>query len=282
MNMQLSPEPIVIEPAHGRQVINWRELREYRDLFYFLIDRDIKVLYKQTVLGFGWAILRPLLSMLIFTVIFGDLAQVGSDGVPYALFSYVALVPWLYFSTALTAAALSLVNNTEMLTKIYFPRLIFPLTPVFSKMVDFAIAFVIIFALMAWFGVVPTVRVLYLPLLVGLMMLAAAGLGLWLAALSVHYRDVKHAMPFLTQILMYAAPVVWSASLIAERFGAGGRLLFGLYPMVGVIEGFRVALLNTGPMPWDMLATGAASAAVIFVSGLYYFRRMEVNFADVA
>lgn len=282
MTMQLKPETIVIEPARGRQVINWRELREYRDLFYFLIDRDIKVLYKQTVLGFGWAILRPLLSMVIFTVIFGGLARVDSDGQPYALFSYAALVPWLYFSTALTASALSLVNNTDMLTKVYFPRLIFPLTPIFSKLVDFVISFVIVFVLMAWFRVAPTARLLYVPLLVALMMLATAGVGLWLAAMSVQYRDVKHAMPFLTQILMYAAPVVWSAALIGQRFGPTGRLLFGLYPMVGIIEGFRVALLGTGPMPWDMLAAGTASAVVIFVTGLFYFRRMEVTFADVA
>ena len=282
MTTQLKPQSIVIEPAHRRAVIDWRELREYRDLFYFLIDRDIKVLYKQTVLGFGWAILRPVLSMVIFTVIFGGLAQVDSDGVPYALFSYAALVPWLYFSTALSAGALSLVNNTDMLTKVYFPRLIFPLTPVFSKLVDFAISFVLVFGLMAWFRVPPTPRLLVLPLFIALMMLTTAGISLWLAAMSVQYRDVKHAMPFLTQILMYAAPVVWSSALIGQRFGPSGRLLFGLYPMVGIIEGFRVALLGTGPMPWDMLAVGTASAAVIFISGLFYFRRMEVTFADVA
>lgn len=279
---QMKSEQIVIEPVRGWQVINWRELRDYRDLFRFLVDRDIKVLYKQTVLGFGWAILRPVLSMVIFTVIFGNLAQVDSDGVPYAIFSYVALVPWLYFSTALTSSALSLVNNTEMLTKIYFPRLTFPMTPVFSKLVDFAISFVIVFVLMAWFRIMPTARVVYLPLLILLMMLTAAGMGLWFAAMSVQYRDVKHAMPFLTQILMYAAPVVWSGTLIAERFGQTGRLLFGLYPMVGVIEGFRSALLDTGPMPWDMIAVGTASALVFFVTGLFYFRRMEATFADVA
>ncbi len=278
----MKSEPILIEPVSGWQVINWRELRDYRDLFRFLIDRDIKVLYKQTVLGFGWAILRPLLSMIIFTVIFGNLAQVDSDGVPYAIFSYVALVPWLYFSTALSSSSLSLVNNTDMLSKIYFPRLVFPMTPVVSKLVDFAISFVIVFVLMAWFRIAPTARIVYLPLLIALMMLTAAGLGLWFAAMSVQYRDVKHAMPFLTQILMYAAPVVWSGSLIAERFGPLGRFLFGLYPMVGVIEGFRAALLNTGPMPWDMIAVGTVSALVLFVTGLFYFRRMESTFADVA
>ncbi|HMT20271.1 MAG TPA: ABC transporter permease [Promineifilum sp.] len=278
----MKSEPIIIEPISGWQVINWRELRDYRDLFRFLIDRDIKVLYKQTVLGFGWAILRPLLSMVIFTIIFGNLAQVDSEGVPYAIFSYVALVPWLYFSTALTASALSLVNNTDMLTKIYFPRLVFPLTPVFSKLVDFAISFVIVFGLMAWFRIAPTAQMIYLPLLVVLMMVTAAGMGLWFAAMSVQYRDVKHAMPFLTQILMYAAPVVWAGSLITERFGPIGRVLFSLYPMVGVIEGFRAALLDTGPMPWDMIVIGAISASAIFISGLFYFRRLEATFADVA
>lgn len=278
----MKSEQTVIEPVSGWQLINWRELRDYRDLFRFLVDRDIKVLYKQTVLGFGWAILRPLLSMVIFTVIFGNLARVDSDGVPYAIFSYVALVPWLYFSTALTASALSLVSNTDMLTKIYFPRLVFPMTPVVSKLVDFVISFAIVFLLMAFFRIAPTARIVYVPLLVALMMLTAAGMGLWLAAMSVQYRDVKHAMPFLTQLLMYAAPVVWSAALIEERFGPTGRLLFGLYPMVGVIEGFRSALLNTGPMPWDMITVGTASALIIFISGLFYFRRMEAFFADVA
>jgi len=278
----MKSEQIVIEPVNGWQFVDWWELRDYRDLFRFLVDRDIKVLYKQTVLGFGWAILRPLLSMVIFTVIFGNLARVDSDGVPYAIFNYVALVPWLYFSTALSASALSLVSNTDMLTKIYFPRLVFPMTPVVSKLVDFVISFVIIFVLMAVFRIALTIRVLYIPLLVALMMLTAAGTGLWLSAMSVQYRDVKHAIPFLTQILMYAAPVVWSAALIEERFGMIGRILFGLYPMVGVIEGFRSALLNTGPMPWDMLAVGTVSALAIFISGLFYFRRMEAFFADVA
>ena len=275
-------QPIIIEPIRGWQAVNWRELRDYRDLYRFLVDRDIKVLYKQTVLGFGWAILRPVLSMVIFTIIFGNLAQVSSDGVPYPVFSYVALVPWLYFSSALTASALSLVSNTEMLTKVYFPRLLFPLTPPASKLVDFAISFVIVFILMAWFRIAPTAGILALPVLAGLMIFTAAGAGLWFAAMAVQYRDVKHAMPFVTQLLMYAAPVVWSGSLIPERFGQTGQLLFALYPMVGIIEGFRSALLNTGPMPWDMIAVGTVSASFIFISGLFYFRRMEATFADVA
>lgn len=278
----MKSEPLIIEPVRGWQLVDWRELRDYRDLFYFLISRDIKVLYKQTVLGFGWAIIRPVFSMVIFTIIFGGLAEVSSDGVPYAIFNYVALVPFLYFSSALTASALSLVNNSDMLTKIYFPRLAFPMTPVFAKLVDFAISFLIVFVLMAWFRILPTANIVFLPLLIVLMMLTTAGLGLWFAALAVQYRDVKHAMPFVTQVLMYAAPVVWPTSLIAERFGETAVLLYALYPMAGVIEGFRAALLGTGPMPWGMVGMGTLSALITFVTGLFYFRRMEAHFADVA
>ncbi len=279
---QMEAAQIVIEPADGWQLINWRELRQYRDLFYFLVMRDIQVLYKQTVLGFAWAVIRPIFSMFIFTVIFGNLAAVSSDGVPYAIFNYVALVPWLYFSTSFSASALSLVSNTDMLTKVYFPRLAFPMTAVFAKLVDFVISFALVGVLMVWFRVVPGVNVIYLPLLVLLMVLSAAGAGLWLSALAVQYRDVKHALPFLTQVLMYAAPVVWPASLIGERYGQVARLLYGLYPMAGVIEGFRSALLNTNPMPWDLIGMGFLSAVVLFISGAFYFRRMEFLFADLA
>jgi lipopolysaccharide transport system permease protein len=273
---------IVIEPADGWQLMNWRELRQYRDLFYFLVVRDIQVLYKQTVLGFAWAVIRPVFSMIIFTIIFGNLAAVSSDGVPYAIFNYVALVPWLYFSTSFSASALSLVSNSDMLTKVYFPRLTFPMTAVFAKLVDFAISFALLIVLMLWFRVLPGSNIIYLPLLLLLLLLVTAGAGLWLAALAVQYRDVKHALPFLTQVLMYAAPVVWPASLISERYGPTARLLYGLYPMAGVIEGFRSALLNTNPMPWDLVGVGFLSAAVLFVSGAFYFRRMEFLFADLA
>lgn len=279
---QAEAAQIVIEPAGGWQLINWRELRQYRDLFYFLVMRDIQVLYKQTVLGFAWAVIRPVFSMIIFTVIFGNLAAVSSDGVPYAIFNYVALVPWLYFSTSFSASALSLVSNTDMLTKVYFPRLAFPMTAVFAKLVDFVISFVLVGVLMVWFNVVPGSNIIYLPLLILLMILSAAGVGLWLSALAVQYRDVKHALPFLTQLLMYAAPVVWPASLIGERYGQAARLLYGLYPMAGVIEGFRSALLNTNPMPWDLIGMGFLSAVILFISGAFYFRRMEFLFADLA
>jgi lipopolysaccharide transport system permease protein len=277
----MARDQIIIEPAKNWKMIDWAELRRYRDLFYFLVARDVKVLYKQTILGFGWAILRPVISMIIFTIIFGNLAEIGSDGVPYAIFNFAALVPWLYFSSAMTAAALSLVNNSDMLTKVYFPRLAFPVTAVIAKLVDFAISLVLVFLLMAWFRIAPTTKVLYLPFLTILLIAFTMGLGLWLAAMAVQYRDVKHALPFLTQIMMYAAPVVWPVSLIEERFGVTGRLLFALYPMVGIIEGFRSSLLTTNPMPWDLLAIGSAVTAVLLISGLAYFRRMEAVFADV-
>ncbi|MCB0019405.1 MAG: ABC transporter permease [Anaerolineales bacterium] len=276
------PHQLTIEPPKGWQLINWRELVAYRDLFYFLVQRDVKVLYKQTVLGFAWAVIRPVFSMVIFTIIFGNLANVSSDGVPYAVFNYVALVPWLYFSGSMNDAAMSLVGNTGMLTKVYFPRLVFPMTGVIAKLVDFAIASVITGALMLWYRVAPTWSIVYLPLLVLLMMLTAAGIGMWLAALAVQFRDIKHAMPFVTQVMMYAAPVVWPVSLIEERYGPIARLFYGLYPMAGVIEGFRAALLGTQPMPWDLIGMGSVAAIIVFVAGLFYFKRMEYLFADVA
>lgn len=276
------PSQTIIEPPRGWQLVDWRELFQYRDLFYFLVSRDVKVLYKQTVLGFAWAVIRPLFSMIVFTLIFGNLAQVSSDGVPYAIFNYVALVPWLYFSTALNASALSLVNDSQMLTKVYFPRLVFPLTAVVAKLVDFAISFAISAVLMLWYRIPPTVDVVFLPLLILLMVATAAGMGMWLSALAVQYRDVKHALPFLTQVMMYAAPVVWPVSLITERFGPTARLLYGLYPLAGVIEGFRSALLGTQPMPWDLIGMGSITAVFLLLSGALYFKRMEAIFADVA
>ncbi|MDX1521502.1 MAG: ABC transporter permease [Anaerolineae bacterium] len=272
----------VIEPQNGWQLIDWRELRAYRDLFYFLVMRDIKVLYKQTVLGFAWAIIRPVFSMVVFSIVFGSLAQVPSDGIPYPIFSYAALLPWTYFATALTDSTNSLVNNANMLSKVYFPRLVIPMTPVLAKLVDFAIACSILAVMMVWYQIVPTINLLFLPLLVLLMILTAAGIGMWLSALAIQYRDVKHAIQFVVQVLMYAAPVVWPASLIADRFGQTAYLFYGLYPMAGVIEGFRAALLGSTPMPWPMILTGSLSAVVIALSGAFYFRRMEQVFADVA
>jgi lipopolysaccharide transport system permease protein len=280
-----SPEQTIIEPKSGWQVIDWGELRQYRDLFFFLVWRDITVLYKQTVLGLGWAIIRPVFSMLVFSVIFGGLASVPSDGVPYPVFSYAALLPWTYFATAMTNSTASLVGNVNMLTKVYFPRIFIPLTPVLAGLMDFAIAFAILAGLMVWYGITPTFNVIFLPLLIGVMILTAAGAGLWLSALAVQYRDVKHAMSFLTQLLMYAAPVVWPVSLISQKVPEWDeliRLAYGFYPMAGVIEGFRSALLGSTNMPWDLIGVGALSATLLTISGALVFRRTERILADVA
>jgi lipopolysaccharide transport system permease protein len=268
----------IIEPKKGWQLIDLKELREYRDLFFFLVWRDIKILYKQTVLGFSWAIIRPVFSMVVFSVIFGRLAKVPSDGAPYPIFAYAALIPWTYFSAAMSKSTESLVSNVGMLTKVYFPRLIIPMTPVLAGLLDFAISFSILGLLMIWYGTIPTWNVIFLPLLILLMILTASGIGMWLSAMAIQYRDIRHAIGFLVQLLMYAAPVVWPVSLIPDKY----RLIYGIYPMAGVIEGFRSSLLGTNPMPWDLILVGGLSAILIAVSGAFYFRRMERIFADVA
>lgn len=282
-NQRSAPDgelPIVkiIEARRGWRSVDGAELFQYRDLFRFLIWREIKIRYAQSAIGIGWAIIEPVFSMLVFTIIFGQLAKVSSDGAPYAVFSFTALVPWTYFSNALVDGVSCLVTEANMLRKVYFPRMFLPLSAVFAKLVDFVIAMLVLFGLMAWYRVAPNWNVLFLPLLVLLMMLTAAGLGLWLTALAVQYRDVKHAMSFVVRILMYAAPVVYPASLIPERY----QLLYALNPMVGVIEGFRAALLGTRDMPWDLLAIGTVSAVLIAVLGTLYFRARERLFADVA
>lgn len=269
---------VVIEPRKGWRLFDWSEMVAYRDLLYFLVLRDVTVLYKQTVLGIAWAVLTPFFSMVVFSVIFGRLLNVGSDGAPYPVFSFAALLPWTYFSSALTGATGSLITGSQMISKVYFPRIFVPLVPVFSKLVDFAIASLMLGAMMVYFRVAPTSNALFLPLLIVLMTATAAGLGMFLSALAIQYRDVRHAMSFMVQILMYAAPVVWPAS----KLPAGLRVWYGLYPMAGVIEGFRAGLLGTGPMPWDLIVMGALSATICFVGGALYFRRMERIFADVA
>jgi len=216
--------------------------------------------------------------MIVFTIVFGKLAKISSDGVPYAVFSFTALVPWTYFANSLTESAGSLVGNSGMISKVYFPRLVLPLSAVLAKLLDFCIAMLIVFALMIYFGIAPTWNVVFLPLLVLLMMATAAGLGAWLTALAIQYRDVKHAMGFVVQLLMYAAPVVYPTSLIPQRF----QLAYAINPMVGVIEGFRAALLGTRAMPWDLIGVGTLSASVFLISGMMYFRSRERLFADVA
>jgi len=272
------PQTTIREPRHGWRALGLAELYAYRDLFRFLVTRDIKVVYKQTVLGFGWAILRPVFSMIVFSVVFGRLAKIPSDGVPYPLFSYAALVPWMYFQTSMTQSTNSLIQGARLVSKVYFPRLFIPMAPVAAGLVDFVIALSIVAGLMAYYGVAPTLNLLFLPILILIMVLTAAGVGLWFSILAAQYRDVRFAIQFVAQILMYAAPVVWPASLIPDKY----RIFYGLYPMAGVIEGFRSALLVTHPMPWDLIIPGTVSAATLFVTGLLYFRRTEGILADVA
>jgi lipopolysaccharide transport system permease protein len=267
----------VIEPPDRRQWLDWGELWRYRDLLRFLVWRDIKVRYAQSILGIGWAIIQPLFNMIVFTVVFGQLARIDSNGVPYAIFSYTALAPWTYFAAALSESTASLVNASSMISKVYFPRLVIPLTPVIAKLLDFAIAMALLALLMVVFGVRPTVWALALPVLVAMMVLAAAGAGMWLTALAVQYRDVKYAVGLVVQLWLYASPVVYPASLVPEQF----RLLYALNPMVGVIEGFRAALLGTTPMPWDLIGVGCVTTLLLVGSGLLFFRRMEDYFADV-
>lgn len=270
---------LVIEPSGRFPRVDLRELWAYRGLFFFLVWRDIKVRYAQTVLGAGWAILQPLLTMAVFTVIFGWLARIPSDGVPYPLFALAALVPWTYFSTALSGASTSLVSSTNLLTKVYFPRLVIPFAPVLAGLVDFAIAFVVLLLLMLGYGVVPSVTALVLvPLLLVVMVLTAGGLGCWLAALNIQYRDFRYVVPFLVQVWMYASPIVYPASLVPARF----RPVYALNPMVGVIEGFRSSLLGTGSLPWSTIGVSALTSVLLLLGGALYFRRTERVFADVA
>jgi lipopolysaccharide transport system permease protein len=265
-----------IQASSGWNIIDFKELKDYRDLFYFLVWRDIKVLYAQTILGFLWAILQPLIQIVIFTVIFGTVAKLSTDGVPYVLFSSVAIIPWTYMSQALTQSSQSLIQGSGMLGKIYFPRLLFPITPALSRLVDFGISILIILCLLLYYGVSPTWNLLFLPLFLILMMLIPIGGGLWLSSLAIRFRDVKQAMPFLIQMLMYGAPIVYSASSIPEKY----RLFYSLNPIVAVVEGYRACLLGT-PMPWIYIWPGILTAAILIVSGAFYFKRMERIIVDV-
>jgi lipopolysaccharide transport system permease protein len=271
-------EEQIIEPNSGWAMIDWRELWHYRDLLYLLVWRDIKTQYAQSVLGIGWALIGPFVGMIIFTILFGNLMQVDSEGVPYAIFSFTALVPWGYFYGALSSASNSLRGGISLINKVYFPRMILPLVAIFGKLIDFAIAMILLFVLMVWFQILPTLWIFMLPLLVLQMMLFALGLGMCATALAVQYRDVSRVMSFATTFLMYASPVIYPASLIPQEY----RLIYGLNPMVGVIEGFRSALLGTNPMPWDLLAMGLMTTLILVFSGLLIFHRMEHSIVDVA
>lgn len=266
----------VIEPPKGFEAIDFAELRRYRDLFYFLVLRDVKVLYAQTILGFSWAILNPAVQIILFTVIFGKVAAVSTDGIPYFLFSTVAIIPWTYMSEAMVQSSQSLVSEQGMLGKVYFPRMIYPLTPLLSKLVDFGISLVLLVSVMIFYRVTPTWNMVLLPVFVLYMMLIPAGIGLWLSSLAVRFRDVKFAMSFIIRLLIYTAPVLYSASSIPDQY----RLLYSLNPIVGVVEGYRACLLGT-PIPWAFIVPGMVSSVVLVLTGAMYFRRMERVIVDV-
>jgi lipopolysaccharide transport system permease protein len=269
---------VIIKPKTGWQLIDWKEIKEYKDLFYFLILRDVKSLYKQTILGFSWAILRPFITMIIFQLVFNKLAKISTDGSPGPIFYYSGLVPWMYFSSSLSRSTNSLITGAGIFTKVYFPRLVLPIVPCLASLVDFAIAMTITFILLLVYGLTPTIWILFLPFLIFVMFLTASGLGLWLSALAVQYRDIPYGVQFLISILMWVAPVIWSTNQLPTEY----RIYYGLYPMAGVIEGFRSALYGISPMPWDLIGMGTISATFLFISGAYYFKRKERIFADVA
>jgi lipopolysaccharide transport system permease protein len=267
----------VYEPTHGWLSLRLGELWHYRELLYFLTWRDIKIRYKQTALGVAWAVLQPLITMVIFSVIFGQLAKLPSDGIPYPVFSYAALLPWGLFSGALQRAGTSLVINSNLITKVYFPRLVIPISAVAAGLVDFVISFVVLLGLMLYYKITPTWMIFTIPLFVLLVVLTALAVSLWLSALNVQYRDVQYMIPFLIQAWMYASPVAYSAGLIPT---GPWRIIYGLNPLAGVIQGFRWALLGGNP-PDVLMVISVIIVLVMLVTGLYYFRRMEKTFADV-
>lgn len=266
-----------IEPTRGWGSLRLREVWERRELLLFFVWRDVKVRYKQTLLGAAWAIIQPLFTMVVFSLFFGRLARVPSDGLPYPIFSFAALVPWTFFANAVTQAANSMVGSAEIIKKVYFPRLVVPLASILAGLVDFAIAFVVLLGMMLAYGVVPGWALLLVPVFLGLSILTALGAGLWLAALNVEYRDVRYVVPFLIQVWLFATPIAYPSSLLAEPW----RTVYGLNPMAGVIEGFRWALLGVGTTPGPMVVVSAAIAVLVAMSGAFYFTRMERRFADV-
>ncbi len=273
-----APVVVRIQPSSGWLSLGLKELWDYRELLYFLTWRDIKVRYKQTALGASWAILQPLLTMVVFSLFFGKLAKMDSDGVPYPVFSLAGLVPWTFFAYALVQSSNSLVQSANLVKKVYFPRLAVPIASVLSGLADFAIAFVVLLGMMFSFGVYPTWNVLWLPFLLLLTLMTSLGVGLWMAALNVKYRDVRYVIPFLTQFWMFASPIAYPSSLIEDPFW---RSIYSLNPMVGVVEGFRWALLGTDTAPGPMLIVSTLASAAMLIGGTYYFRRMEKSFADL-
>jgi len=274
---KIEPSITIIKPSHGWISLRLQELWEYRELLFFLAWRDISVRYKQTVLGAAWAIIQPFFTMLVFSLFFGRLGKIPSDGLPYPIFAYAALLPWQYFATALTNSSDSLVGSANLLSKVYFPRLVIPTASVLPAVIDFALAFIVLLGMMFFYGIAPTWNVIWLPLFLLLALITALGVGLWLSAMNVQYRDIRYTIPFLTQFWMFASPVAYPSSIVPESW----RLLYGLNPMVGVIEGFRWALLGTDTSFGPMTVVSLVTALVLLASGAFYFRRVEKTFADV-
>ena len=273
----LADATLRIEPSQGWVSLRLQELWEYRELLYFLTWRDIKVRYKQTVFGAAWAIIQPFMTMIVFSLFFGKLAKIPSDGIPYPIFAYAALVPWTFFSGGLSKSSNSLVGSSNLIKKVYFPRLVVPISSVLSGVVDFVLAFLVLFAMMIFYGLYPTANVVWLPFLLLLAFATSLGVGLWLSALNVQFRDVRFTIPFLTQFWLFATPIAYPSSLLDEPW----RTIYGINPMVGVVEGFRWALLGTETSPGPIIFVSSLVAAGLLVGGAFYFRRMEKTFADV-
>lgn len=278
--IQVSQAPVaitIVEPRKAFWDLELGSLWEYRELLFFLVWRDIKVKYKQTALGVAWAVLQPILATLVFSIFFGRLARMPSDGIPYPVFVYVAMVPWQYFANALTESSNSLVASQNLIKKVYFPRLVIPLGSVIAGLVDFCFAFIVLIGMMFYYGITPSRTIFLFPVFLLLAVCTALAVGLWMSALNVQYRDVKYTIPFLTQFWMFATPVVYPASLVPAKW----RAWYGLNPMAGVIDGFRYALLGRAAKPGPMIYVSAAAVAVLLLGGLLYFRKMESTFADV-
>lgn len=275
--MEESIPVIRIEPTKGWVALQLKELWAYRELLYFLIWRDVKVRYKQTALGAAWAIIQPVFTMIVFSLFFGRLAKIPSDGIPYPIFAYAALVPWAFFSNGLSQASNSLVGSGNLLKKVYFPRLSVPIASVLSGLIDFLIAFIVLLGMMLYYGIYPTLNVIWLPFLLLLTIITSLGVSLWLSAMNVHFRDVRHTLPFLAQLWLFATPIAYPSSLLSEQW----RTLYSINPMVGVVEGFRWALLGVETVPGPMLIVSSMASLALLVGGVFYFRRLEKTFADV-
>jgi len=274
---EIKQTPLAVRKNETKLALKLKELWEYHELIYFLVWRDLKVRYKQTALGVTWAVLQPFLTMVVFTIFFGKLAKVPSDGVPYPIFSFAALLPWQLFANALSNSSNSLVSNSALITKVYFPRIIMPLSSIIAGLVDFLVAFLVLIGMMVYYGITPTSAVYTLPFFLLLALLTSFAVSLWLSALNVKYRDVKYTIPFLTQFWLFVTPIAYPSSLVPEKW----KLIYGLNPMAGVVEGFRWALVGTSSLNWYVMSVSVTIVVVLLVGGLIYFRYMEKTFADI-